>query len=45
MPLPQRTARRAPTTRPATEAAAWLADLLAVTIPAAIARYRHTAGT
>jgi ABC transporter DrrB family efflux protein len=30
-----------PTARPAIEAIAWLAALLAVTIPAAIARYRH----
>ena len=30
-----------PTARPAIEATAWLAGLLAVTIPAAIARYRH----
>jgi len=30
-----------PTTRPAIEAAAWLLGLLAITIPAAIARYRH----
>ena len=34
-----------PTAQPAVEAAAWLAGLLAVTIPAATARYRHTAGT
>jgi ABC transporter DrrB family efflux protein len=33
-----------PTARPAIEAAAWLAGLLAVTIPAATARYRHAAG-
>jgi ABC transporter DrrB family efflux protein len=30
-----------PTTRPVIEAAAWLAGLLAVTVPVAIARYRH----
>ncbi len=30
-----------PATRPVAQAAAWLAGLLAVTIPAAIARYRH----
>jgi ABC-2 type transport system permease protein/oleandomycin transport system permease protein len=30
-----------PTTRPALEAAAWLAGLLAVTVPAAVASYRH----
>jgi len=34
-----------PTAQAAVEAAAWLAGLLAVTIPAATARYRHTAGT
>jgi ABC transporter DrrB family efflux protein len=34
-----------PTTRPAAEAVAWLAGLLAVTIPAATARYRHAAAT
>jgi ABC transporter DrrB family efflux protein len=34
-----------PTTRPAIEATAWLAGLLAVTIPAATARYRRAAGT
>ena len=34
-----------PTTRPALEATAWLAGLLAVTIPAAIARYRHATST
>ena len=34
-----------PTTRPVIEAAAWLAGLLAVTIPAATARYRRAAGT
>ena len=34
-----------PTTRPALEAVAWLAGLLAVTIPAAIARYRHATST
>lgn len=30
-----------PTARPVTEAAAWLACLLAVTIPAAVASYRR----
>jgi ABC transporter DrrB family efflux protein len=30
-----------PTTRPVLEAAAWLAALLAITIPLAVARYRH----
>ena len=30
-----------PTTRPVLEAAAWLAGLLAITVPVAIARYRH----
>ena len=30
-----------PTARPALEAAAWLAGLLAVTVPAAVASYRH----
>ncbi len=30
-----------PTTRPAIEATAWIAGLLAVTVPAAIAGYRH----
>jgi ABC-2 type transport system permease protein/oleandomycin transport system permease protein len=30
-----------PTTRPGAEAAAWLIGLLAVTVPATIARYRH----
>jgi ABC transporter DrrB family efflux protein len=30
-----------PTTRPVIEATAWLAGLLAVTVPVAIARYRH----
>ena len=30
-----------PTTRPAIEATGWIAALLAVTVPAAIARYRH----
>ncbi len=30
-----------PTTRPVIEATAWLAALLAITIPAAIGRYRH----
>lgn len=34
-----------PTARPALEAAAWLTGLLAVTVPAAIARYRHATGT
>jgi ABC transporter DrrB family efflux protein len=34
-----------PAARPAIEAAAWLAALLAVTIPAATTRYRHTAAT
>ncbi len=34
-----------PTTRPAAEASAWLLGLLAVTIPAAIARYRHATST
>ncbi len=34
-----------PTTQPVTEANAWLAALLAVTIPLAIARYRHTASS
>jgi ABC transporter DrrB family efflux protein len=34
-----------PTTRPAAEAAAWIAFLLAVTIPAAVALYRHAAST
>src|SRR5215469_3483661 len=34
-----------PTTRPVAEAVAWLAGLLAVTIPAAVARYRHAAST
>ncbi len=34
-----------PTTRPAAEAAAWLIGLLAVTIPAALASYRHAAST
>jgi ABC transporter DrrB family efflux protein len=34
-----------PTTRPVLEAAAWLAGLLAVTVPAAIACYRHAAST
>jgi ABC-2 type transport system permease protein/oleandomycin transport system permease protein len=33
------------TTRPVTEAVAWLAGLLAVTIPAAIARYRRATST
>jgi len=30
-----------PTTRPSAEAAAWLIGLLAVTVPAAVASYRH----
>jgi ABC transporter DrrB family efflux protein len=34
-----------PTTRPAAEAAAWLTGLLAVTVPATIARYRHATST
>ena len=34
-----------PTTRPAIEAVAWLAGLLAVTIPAAVVGYRHAAST
>jgi ABC transporter DrrB family efflux protein len=34
-----------PTTRPAIEAAAWLAGLLIATIPAAAVRYRQAAGT
>jgi ABC-2 type transport system permease protein/oleandomycin transport system permease protein len=34
-----------PTIRPAAEAAAWLIGLLAVTIPAAIASYRHASST
>jgi ABC transporter DrrB family efflux protein len=34
-----------PTARPNAEAAAWLIGLLAVTVPATIARYRHTAST
>jgi hypothetical protein len=34
-----------PTIRPAAEAAAWLIGLLAVTIPAAIASYRHAPST
>ena len=34
-----------PTARPALQAAAWLAGLLAVTIPAAIASYRHATST
>ena len=33
------------TKRPAIEAAAWIAALLAVTTPAAITRYRHAAST
>ena len=32
-----------PTARPVTETLAWLAAILAVTIPAAISRYRHAA--
>jgi ABC-2 type transport system permease protein/oleandomycin transport system permease protein len=34
-----------PTARPAAEAAAWLIGLLAVTVPATIARYRHATST
>ncbi|HEY3036954.1 MAG TPA: ABC transporter permease, partial [Streptosporangiaceae bacterium] len=34
-----------PTTPPALEATAWLIGLLAVTVPAAIASYRHAAST
>jgi ABC-2 type transport system permease protein/oleandomycin transport system permease protein len=34
-----------PTTRPALEATAWLIGLLAVTVPAAIASYRHATST
>ena len=34
-----------PTTRPVAEAAAWIAALLAVTVPAAIASYRHATST
>jgi ABC-2 type transport system permease protein/oleandomycin transport system permease protein len=34
-----------PTTRPAIEATAWIAALLAITIPAAITRYRHATST
>jgi ABC-2 type transport system permease protein/oleandomycin transport system permease protein len=34
-----------PTTRPVAEAAAWLIGLLAVTVPATIARYRHATST
>jgi ABC-2 type transport system permease protein/oleandomycin transport system permease protein len=34
-----------PTVRPAAEAAAWLIALLAVTVPATIARYRHATST
>jgi ABC transporter DrrB family efflux protein len=34
-----------PTTRPALEATAWLTGLLAVTVPAAIASYRHATST
>ena len=34
-----------PTTRPALQAAAWLLGLLAVTIPAAVASYRHATST
>ena len=34
-----------PATRPAAEAGAWLPGLLAVTLPAAIARYRHATST
>jgi ABC transporter DrrB family efflux protein len=34
-----------PTARPAAEAAVWLLGLLAVTIPAAVIRYRHAASS
>ena len=34
-----------PTTRPAIEATAWIAALLAVTVPAAITAYRHATST
>ena len=34
-----------PTIRPAIEAAAWIAVLLALTVPAAITAYRHATGT
>jgi ABC-type polysaccharide/polyol phosphate export permease len=34
-----------PTARPAAEALAWIGGLLAITIPAAITRYRHTTTT
>jgi ABC transporter DrrB family efflux protein len=34
-----------PTARPVAEAVAWLIGLLAVTVPATIVRYRHTAST
>jgi ABC transporter DrrB family efflux protein len=34
-----------PTARPVAEAAAWLIGLLAVTVPATIARYRHATST
>ena len=34
-----------PTTRPAVEAAAWIAALLAVTVPAAVTAYRHATST
>lgn len=34
-----------PHARPALEAAAWLTGLLAVTIPAAVASYRHATST
>jgi len=34
-----------PTARPAAEAAAWLIGIAAVTIPAAIACYRHAASS
>ena len=34
-----------PTTRPVLEATAWITGLLAVTVPAAIASYRHAAST
>jgi ABC transporter DrrB family efflux protein len=34
-----------PTARPVAEAAGWILALLAITIPAAVARYRHAAST
>jgi hypothetical protein len=43
-PPPPPRPRRSPT-RPALEAAAWLLGLLAVTVPAAIASYRHATST